>query len=374
MNPGATGTRTVPLTSVEVGEDAERLVLEVMRSGMLAQGTMVARLEDAFAQVIGVEHVVAVSNGTVALTAALRAAGIGPGDEVITTAFSFNATLNAILEVGAVARFADIGPDCTIDPDSAAALVNPRTAALMPVHLYGAPADMTALTELARRHGLAVIEDAAQAHGACHRGRAVGSFGVGAFSLYGTKNITCGEGGLVTTDDAALADRLRLLRNQGMRRRYEYEAVGYNWRLTDLQAAVAVPQVDRIATILERRTAHARTLNRALADVPGLVLPTEPHDGVHAWHQYTVRVTAEAGVGRDELGARLTEAGVGHGVYYPRLMYDHECYRQHPGVRPDPAPHAAAACAQVLSLPVHPGLDERDLDQVGMSVRRALGA
>ncbi|MEU5880333.1 DegT/DnrJ/EryC1/StrS family aminotransferase [Spirillospora sp. NPDC047279] len=366
--------RRVPIAAVRLGEEAERLVLEVMRSGMLAQGPMVDRLERAFADVVGVPHAVAVSNGTVALTAALRSLGVGPGDEVVTTAFSFNATLNAILEVGAVARFADVRPDGTIDPESAAALAGPRTAALLPVHLYGRPAAMTELTALAERHGLALVEDAAQAHGASLRGRAAGSFGVGAFSLYGTKNVTCGEGGLVTTADAGVADRLRLLRNQGMRHRYEYETVGYNWRLTDLQAAVAVPQIARIPQITAARAANARVLTAGLADVPGLVLPAEPADGTHAWHQYTVRVTAGAAVTRDGLADALTRAGVGHGVYYPRVMFDHDCYREHPRVRADAVPRARELARQVLSLPVHPGLDDADLRWIVGTVREALGA
>ena len=195
----------IPISQVIIGDEERRGVLEVLKSGKLAQGEKVAQLEDAFAMAHGAAHAIAVSNGTVALTAALRALGIGPGDEVITTAFSFNATLNAILETGATARFADIGDDFTVDPDAMAALVNSRTAALLPVHLYGLPADMGTITALAARHGLAIVEDAAQAHGAACQGRSVGTFGIGTFSLYGTKNITCGEGGLVTTDDDGIA-------------------------------------------------------------------------------------------------------------------------------------------------------------------------
>jgi perosamine synthetase len=362
----------IGVSKVIVGEEEEKGVLEVLRSGMLAQGPKVAALEEAFAAAHHVAHAVAMSNGTVALVAALRALGIGPGDEVITTPFSFNATLNAILEVGATARFADIRDDFTIDPDAVAALVSDRTAAIMPVHLYGLPADMTAIARLARRHGVAVIEDAAQAIGATCAGHSVGSFGVGTFSLYGTKNITSGEGGIVVTDDDQVADRLRLLRNQGMRARYEYDIAGYNWRLTDLQAAVALPQVRRLKEITAARAANAVRLTAGLTGTPGLGLPAIPADRTHVWHQYTVRILEDAPVGRDEFCSRLGQAGVGHGIYYPKLMHDYACYASNPQVIIDETPNARAVTAQVVSIPVHPGLSEADLTRVMTACREAV--
>jgi len=368
----ATARDVIPVSKVIVGDDEERGVLEVLRSGMLAQGEKVAALEDAFAAAHQVAHAVAVSNGTVALTAALRALGIGPGDEVITTPFSFNATLNAILEVGATARFADIRDDFTIDPDAVSALINGRTAAIMPVHLYGLPADMTAIAQLAGRHGLAVIEDAAQAHGATCAGRGVGSFGVGTFSLYGTKNITCGEGGLVITDDDHVAGKLRLLRNQGMRARYDYEMPGYNWRLTDLQAAVALPQVHRMKEIIAARCANAARLTAGLAGTPGLAVPFIPADRTHVWHQYTLRILDDATKGREEFCSRLGQAGVGHGIYYPKLMHDYECYAGNALVVIDDTPAARAMTRQVVSIPVHPGLSDSDLARVVAACREAV--
>jgi perosamine synthetase len=362
----------IPVSQVIVGDDEQRGVLEVLKSGALAQGEKVAQLEDAFAVAHGVAHAVAVSNGTVALSAALHALGIGPGDEVITTPFSFNATLNAILETGATARFADIRDDFTIDPESMAALVNSRTAALLPVHLYGLPADMTAISALAARHDLAIIEDAAQAHGAAIRDRSVGSFGIGTFSLYGTKNITCGEGGLITTNDDEVVRMLRLLRNQGMRARYDYEVPGYNWRLTDLQAAIAIPQVGRLKEISAARNANAATLTTGLAGTPGLLLPVVPEGRSHVWHQYTVRVDANAPVDREEFCARLTGAGVGNGIYYPKLMHDYPCYQANPRVVLDDTPHARLITGQVVSLPVHPGLDETSLAKVVDATKEAV--
>jgi dTDP-4-amino-4,6-dideoxygalactose transaminase/acetyltransferase-like isoleucine patch superfamily enzyme len=356
-----TAHSTIPLSKVALGEEEAQAVLEVLRSGMLAQGEKTALLEDAFAAAHQVAHAVAVSNGTVALTAALRALGIGPGDEVITTPFSFNATLNAILEVGATARFADVRDDFTVDPDAVAALINGRTAALLPVHLYGLPADMTAIAALARRNGLAIVEDAAQAHGAACAGRSVGSYGVGTFSFYGTKNITCGEGGMVVTDDPDIARKLRVLRNQGMRARYDYELPGYNWRLTDVQAAIALPQVHRLKEITAARGANAARLTSGLAGTAGMILPAAPGDRTHAWHQYTVRILPGAPVQRDEFCARLGRVRVGHGVYYPKLMHDYPCYAGNPQVMAGDTPVAQAMTGQVVSLPVHPGLSESDL-------------
>jgi perosamine synthetase len=236
----------IPITRVRLGEEEERLVLEVLRSGQLAQGPMVERLEHDFARLCGARHAIAVSSGTTALVAALQALGVGPGDEVVTSPFTFAATLNAILETGATARFADIEPTTfTVDPASVRRRLSPRTRVVMPVHLYGQPADMDRLVAIAADHGSAIVEDAAQAHGATVRGRAVGTFGIGCFSLYATKNVTTGEGGIVTTDDDELAASIRVLRNQGMRTRYSYDVVGHNYRLTDLQAAVGIPQLAR---------------------------------------------------------------------------------------------------------------------------------
>ena len=354
----------IPVSKVIIGEEEAQGVLEVLRSGMLAQGEKVCALEEEFATAHQVRHAVAVSNGTVALTAALRALGIGRGDEVITTPFSFNATLNAILEVGATARFADVRDDFTIDPDAVAASITQRTAALLPVHLYGLPADLTALAGLAQRHGLALIEDAAQAHGATCSGRSVGSYGVGTFSLYGTKNITCGEGGVVVTDDDAVASKLRLLRNQGMRARYEYEVPGYNWRLTDLQAAVALPQIRRLKQITAARCANAAWLTEGLSGIPGLALPSNPADRTHVWHQYTVRILDGAPVGRREFCSRLAKAGVGYGIYYPKLMHDYDCYAHSAQVITTETPNARIMTAQVVSLPVHPGLTDADREKI----------
>jgi dTDP-4-amino-4,6-dideoxygalactose transaminase len=361
----------IPISVVDV-RDAEPLVLEVIRSGVLAQGPMVQRLEEAFATVVGVRHAVAVSNGTTALVAALQVLDLRPGDEVVTSPFTFAATLNAALEAGATVRFADIREDdFAVDPDLVAARVGERTRALLPVHLYGQTADMGPISALARERGLHLVEDAAQAHGATYDGRAAGSFGLGCFSFYATKNLTTGEGGMVTTDDDGLADRLRVLRNQGMRQRYQYEVPGHNYRMTDLQAAVGLPQVARLGEIVERRKENARRLSEGLGDVPGLRVPRELPDRSHVWHQYTVLL--DEAVDRDRVVADLADAGVGAGVYYPRTVFDHDCYRDHPRVVVEEVPVAESVVRRCLSLPVHQHLTDEQLDTIVASLRRALG-
>jgi dTDP-4-amino-4,6-dideoxygalactose transaminase len=363
----------IEISVVRLPPEAEGLVLDVLRSGRLAQGPMVERFERAMAAVIGAEHAVAVSSGTSALEAALEALGVGPGDEVVTSALTFAATLNAILAVGATPRIADIDPDeLTIDPDAVEAAMGPRTAAILPVHLYGLPADLGRITGIAARHGVAVVEDAAQALGAEVAGAPVGSRGVGCFSFYATKALTTGEGGLVTTEDAEVADRLRLLRNQGMRARYEYERIGHNLRMTELQAALGLSQAPTTAERMARRRANAARLSDGLTDVAGVRLPPAPPGRTHAFSHYTVRVTPDAAIDRDTLRAQLAQRGIETAVHYPRAVYDYRCYRDDPRVKPDRAVEAERAASEVVSLPVHPWLDPGDVDRIVGGIREAL--
>ena len=366
----------IPLSVVRLGEAEEALLLEVARSGRLAQGPMVARLEDEFREHCGCAHVVAVANGTLALVAALEALGLQPGDEVVTTPFTFIATVNAALHLGARVRFADIRlDDFCLDPEALAASVSERTRVILPVHLYGQVADMEPILAIARETGATVLEDAAQAHGASSGGRPAGSFGAAAmFSLYATKNVMAGEGGLISTNDAELAGRLRVLRNQGMEGRYDYRAVGYNWRMTELQAAVAIPQLASLRDRNRRRAANAACLTEGLAGIPGLATPTVREGRVHAWHQYTVRITEGARLDRAGLQEALSARGVETGVYYPKAVAGYDLYRDHPSVDGAPMPNAERAAREVLSLPVHPFLEPKDLDTIVAAVREALGA
>jgi len=364
----------IPITVVDV-RDALPLVTEVLESGVIAQGPMVKRFEDAFAEIAGVEHAVAVNSGTTALVASLQVLDLQPGDEVVTSPFTFVATLNAILEAGATARFADIREDdFCVDPDSVASVVGPRTKVLMPVHLYGQMADMSKLAPLADEYGLAMVEDAAQSIGARYDDRAAGSYGLGCFSLYATKNVTTAEGGVITTADATLADRLRVLRNQGMRARYQYEVAGHNYRMTDLHAAVGIPQLEKLDALTARRRANAAVLSEGLADLPGIRVPSVLPGRTHVWHQYTVLVGEDAALTRDELAAKLTERGIGNGIYYPKVVFDYDCYRNHPGVIASDVPVSTRVAAQALSLPVHPKLTEAELATIVTTIREVLGA
>jgi dTDP-4-amino-4,6-dideoxygalactose transaminase len=360
----------IRISAPQLGPEVEDLVLEVLRSGHLAQGPMVGRFEALCTEMAGTAHAVAVANGTVALDAALAVLEIGPGQEVITSPFTFAATINAILRSGASVRFADIREDFTIDPDSVAALIGPRTAAIMPVHLYGLPADMHALMSLASAHALAVVEDAAQAHAADVDGRRVGSFGVGCFSFYATKNVTSGEGGCITTDDSMLAERLRSLRNQGMRSRYDYAMIGQNWRMTDVAAAIAIPQMQHLDEIVRMRRRNAALLTSLIGNDSEVTTPRVPEGRGHVWHQYTILL--EPGIDRDRVAVSMSSEGIDTGVYYPGLVWDHEAYRNHPNVHRDDTPLARECTARCLSLPVHPGLSTHDLERVAGALDHAL--
>jgi dTDP-4-amino-4,6-dideoxygalactose transaminase len=364
----------IPITKVDV-TDSEALVLEVLRSGNLAQGPRVAELESGFSELLNVKHTVAVNNGTTALVAAIQAMRFSEGDEIVTSPFTFVATLNAALEAGLTVRFADITlDDFCVDPIAIESAITDRTRAIMPVHLYGQGADMLPITALAKRFGLRIIEDAAQAHGATVENASVGSFDVGCFSLYATKNLTSGEGGLITTNDDEIADRLRVLRNQGMRQRYQYEVPGHNYRMTDLQAAVAIPQLARVDEIIEKRSKNARRLIAGLADIEGLKIPTVASGRTHVWHQFTVLIDPSCGCDRDTFVAKMLERGVTCGVYYPKLVFDYDCFRADPRVIVDDFPRASYAAANCVSLPVHQYLTTSEVDQIIDTARGVLVA
>jgi dTDP-4-amino-4,6-dideoxygalactose transaminase len=365
----------IAISVVALPPEVEETVLSVLRSGTIAQGPMVKQLEDRFAELIGARHAVAVNNGTTALFAAVSVLDLQPGDEIVTSPFTFVATLNAIVASGATARFADISDDdFNIAPDALEAVIGAQTRVLMPVHLYGQCADMPVIARMASDHGIELIEDAAQAHDARVGDKAAGTWGTGCFSLYATKNLTSGEGGLITTSNDDVADRLRVLRNQGMRQRYQYEMVGNNFRMTDLQAAVCVPQLAHYAQQIATRQANAAHLSEGLRDMPGLRVPAQLPDRRHVWHQYTVLIEDDAPLTRDELLDELMQAGVGCGVYYPRLVYDYQCYKAHPQVIRGDVPVAERVVRQCLSLPVHAQLSSSDLDRIVTTVRRLLAA
>ena len=354
----------IPISRPDLGEAEEQAVLEVLRSGMLAMGRKTAEFEEAWATYCGVRHAIMMSNGTVALEAVLHALGIGPGDEVITVSFTFNATVSAILRVGATPVFVDIREDdFCMDPALVEQAVTPRTKAIMPVHLYGLMADMDPLVDIARRHALRIVEDAAQAHAATYRGRRAGQFGPAMFSLYATKNLMTGEGGFATTDDDEVADRLRLYRNHGMRVRYHHESLGTNDKPTDLAAAIGLAQLARLDERTERRRQNAARLS---AGLPGYLVPTVPAGREHVWHQYTVRFPGQ----RQQVIDGLAERGVGTLVYYPVPVHQ-QAYLQAlvPGAADLDLPVTDRLADEVLSIPVRPDLSADELETVIAAVR-----
>ena len=348
----------IPIAQPAIGSLERERVDEVLASGMLADGPEVRAFEDAFADMCDVDHAIATSNGTTALHAALWALGIGEGDRVITTPFSFIASANAIRLCGGEPVFVDIDPATyNLDPELVEQQLraDDTIEAILPVHLYGLPADMPRFRALADTYDVHLIEDCAQAHGATVDGSPVGSTGdVGCFSFYPTKNMTTGEGGMITTDDDEIAKRAASFVNHGRvagDRSYDHAHVGHNFRMTSIAAVLGQVQLDRLDRFVKHRREHADYLNVALngSDVS---TPTAPDGYRHVYHQYTIRSTD-----RDGLRETLTEHDIGAGVYYPRPIPDEAAYD---GVDVD-IPHARAAADEVLSLPVHPGLDSDDL-------------
>ncbi len=369
----------ISIASPLLGFEEEAAIHRVLLSGQLVQGENVAAFEQGFAQVCQVDEAVAVSSGTAALHLALLAHGIGPGDEVITTAFSFAATANVILLVGATPVFVDIEPDTyTLDSTLVEAAITARTKAILPVHLYGHPCDLGRLVPLAQAHNIAIIEDACQAHAANIDGKPVGSFGTGCFSFYATKNMTTGEGGMVTTNDPNIAERVRLLRSHGQKERYTHSALGYNLRMTEMQGALGLVQLAKLERFTEMRIANAACLTQRLRGA--VQTPHERSGYRHVYHQYTIRIPQH----RDEFAAHLCEQGVGAAVHYAVPIHQQPFYKEQvdtfkffaaaeathgrSAVGDGRLPETELAAKQVLSLPVHPALSSKDLDTIAREV------
>jgi len=352
----------IPIADPQLGDAEREAVRDVVDDGQLADGPVVRQFESEFADHTGVDHGVATTNGTTALHAAFEALGVGDGDKVVTTPFSFVASANAIRLAGGTPVFADVDPETlTLDPDAAADAVarNDDVVAILAVHLYGTPANMRDLRDLADDHGLALVEDAAQAHGATYRGEPVGSLSDAAcFSFYPTKNMTSGEGGMVTTDHDAVAERVRRFADHGRTEGYAHSHVGHNFRMTSLCAAIGRAQLRRLPAFNTARREHAERLTERLEDTH-VQTPTEPADASSVYHQYTVRSDH-----REDLRAHLADEGVQTGVYYPTPIHEQPAYEGWDGE----FPVAERAADRVLSLPVHPGLDDADVDAVASAV------
>lgn len=356
----------IPVAKPLVGDAEKRAVMEVLDSGQLAMGSRTEAFEKAFAGYVGAKHAIGVNSGTAALIVALQAHGVGPGDEVITTPFSFIATATSIIACGATPVFVDIDPfDLNLDPNQLEDAITDQTKAVMPVHLYGHPARIAEIQEICEDNGLALVEDAAQAHGAEHAGRRVGTFGTGCFSFYPTKNMTTGEGGIITTNDDEVARLCRIIRSHGQEVRYKHDYFGLNWRMQDMNAAVGLVQMDYIEDWNTARIANAEKLASLIRTVE---TPRVRDGDRHVFHQFTVRVPRD----RDGVQKELQDAGIGSAVHYPIPIHHQPIMRQM-GFGEGSFPVAEAAAEHVLSLPVHPSLGPEDVEYIAASVNRICG-
>ncbi|MEJ5201930.1 MAG: DegT/DnrJ/EryC1/StrS family aminotransferase [Anaerolineales bacterium] len=350
-----------------MGEEEKQAVWEVLESGIIAQGPRVKAFEESFAAMCETRFAIATSSGTTALHVALLAHRIGPGDEVITSPFTFIASANSVVYVGARPVFVDIDPRTfNIDVRQIEAAITPRTKAILPVHLFGLSCDMETIMEIASKYNLAVIEDACQSHGATFKGYKVGSFGTGTFSLYPTKNITSAEGGMITTNEPAIDEACRVIRNHGMRVRYYHDELGYNFRMTDVHAAIGLAQIGKLDRFNAKRRQNAAFYDQNLK---GVITPFVPEGYEHVYHQYTVRVPDGK---RDALRDYLKSKDIGSEVYYPVPIYRQRLYVNELGYNMQ-LPETEKAAAEVLSLPIHPALTQQDLEAVVSAVNTFMG-
>ncbi|MBE0609680.1 MAG: DegT/DnrJ/EryC1/StrS family aminotransferase [Dehalococcoidia bacterium] len=356
----------IPVAKPLIGDAEKSAVMEVLDSGQLAMGSRTESFEKAFAEYVGAKHAIGVNSGTAALIVALQAHGVGPGDEVITTPFSFIATATSIIACGATPVFVDIDPfDLNLDPNQVEDAITDQTKAVMPVHLYGHPARIAEIQEICEDNGLALVEDAAQAHGAEHAGRRVGTFGTGCFSFYPTKNMTTGEGGIITTNDDEVARLCRIIRSHGQEVRYKHDYFGLNWRMQDMNAAIGLVQMDYIEDWNKARIANAEKLATLIRTVE---TPRVRDGDRHVFHQFTVRVLRD----RDGVQKQLQDAGIGSAVHYPIPIHHQPIMRQM-GFGEGSFPVAEAAAGHVLSLPVHPSLGPEDVEYIAAALNRICG-
>jgi len=342
-----------------LGEDEQLAVKKVFESGMIACGEVVSEFEKSFAEYIGVLHGIATTSGTTALEVALRAVGIGNGDKVLTTPFSFIASTNSIIYSGAIPIFADIDPHTlNICPDAMERqlALNPDIKAVLIVHLFGLACNMDRIIEIAKKNNLLIIEDCAQAHGTMWKGKKAGSFGdISAFSFYPTKNMTTGEGGIVLTDNSEFAQRSRLLINHGMKIRYYHDIIGYNYRMTNIAASIGLCQLKKLPDMNKARFKNAVFYNEKIKNI--LLQP--PHfDEGHVYHQYTIQVQEAR---RDDFVAYLESLKIGYGIFYPLTIPEQACYKEY-GFENNAAPEADSVKNKVISIPVHPLLTQNELD------------
>ena len=357
-----------------IGDEEKEEVMKVLESGRLTDSSfdgslMVREFEKSLAKFVGVKHAIAVNSGTSALLASLIALDIGYGDEVLMPSLTFVATANAVLARGAKPVFVDINlNDYTMNIDDLERRINNRSKAIVPVHLYGHPADMNSIVKLARDHDLFVIEDASQSLGSSYKGNQTGSMGdLGCFSFYSTKVVTCGEGGAITTNDDNLYNKLKNIRNHGMAFAHNPEVLGLNLRMPEIEAALISVQMRRIGSFLERRRKNAKMLSEYLDGLEGVILPRERNDHVYNWYLYTISLEKN----RDMVLEILNDRGIGATVYYRTPLHKTQLYKKL-GYGNESLPKTTWASEHVMSLPVHPELTEQDISFIASSVKEAI--
>src|SRR5205809_908253 len=360
----------IPIARPIIGEEELAAVKEVLASGMLAQGPKVKAFESAFAKDVGRKHGIAVANGTEALHIALAAHDIGGGNEVLIPPLTFFATASTVLQCGAKPVFVDVARDSyNLDPAKVATVITRKTAAIMPVHLYGQTAEMDSILETARGQGILVIEDAAQAHGAEYHGKKAGNLGdTACFSFYATKNMTTGEGGMIVTDHDEIAEKARLLRDHGQASKYQHVLVGYNYRMTEIAAAIGLVQLKKLDGWVKQRRANAAALTKGLEGIEGLVPPSEGNWMVHSYYQYIVRREDSFPISRDEIVRLLTEDGIGSRPSYPMPLYQQKALR-YLRIR-GRCPVAEDVIPRLFELPVHPGVGPAEIERILAAVER----
>lgn len=357
----------IPIAKPYIGEEEINAVVNVLKSGTIAQGPKVRELEEKFARFCGAKYAVAVNSGTAALHSALYVAGIGEGDEVITTPFTFIATTNTMLMQRAKPVFADIDEETfNIDPEKIKQKITKKTKAIMTVDLYGRACDYDEIKSVAEGKNLKIIEDACQAVDADYKGAKAGNLGdIAGFSFYATKNIACGEGGILTTNNEEYAENAKLFRQHGRSKMtsYEYTSLGYNYRATDISAAIMLEQLKKLHFITKIRIENAAYLSKGLQSTKGIKVPSAEKGNTHVFHQYTIRVQDGFRLSRDKLAEYLSEKGIGNGIYYPKPLHLLEHYKRF-GYKAGDFPVAEKASKEVLSLPVHPYLTKEQMDLI----------
>lgn len=366
----------IPINAPQIGKEEMEAVIKVLESGTLTHGLgagpMVSKFEKAYAEFVKAKHAIAVNSGTAALHLAVSAAGVKSGDEVIVPSFTFVATAEVIAALGAKPVFVDINPETyNIATEEIEKAITKKTKAIMPVDLYGLPADMKPVREIADKHGLKIIEDAAQAHGASYMGKPPGTFAdIACWSFYASKNMTTGEGGMVTTNDDELAGKIRSMRSHGEVEKYMSVMLGYNYRMPEIEAAIGYVQLKRLPEFLERRRRNAENLAEKLGKAEDfLQLPKEQKGYKHSWYLFTVRLKKAKRAERDKIVAELKRDGIGAEVYYSNPVHRMPFYEKFGKRR---LPETERAAEQVFSLPVHPGVTAEQLEFVGEKVLRLL--